>query len=129
MSKMLDPTEDETAMSPRPLRATMTDVMRSGMDVPAARNVSPITWQRHTHTHGDVDNASSPPPDADRFGIADQRLFFVFFLSFYNNVESISIQESIGRLVNADGLLIESNSAGWCRRRSGKSGQDGGETR
>ena len=43
MSKILDPTEEETAMSPSPLRATMTDVIKSGMDVPAARNVKPIT--------------------------------------------------------------------------------------
>lgn len=42
MSKMLLPTELDTAMSPRPLRATITLVMRSGMDVPAARIVSPI---------------------------------------------------------------------------------------
>lgn len=42
MSKMLLPTELDTAMSPRPLRATMTLVMRSGMDVPAARMVKPI---------------------------------------------------------------------------------------
>ena len=42
-SKMLEPTEEETAMSPKPLRATMTLVMRSGMDVPAAKKVRPIT--------------------------------------------------------------------------------------
>lgn len=42
MSKMLLPTELDTAMSPRPLRATITLVMRSGMDVPAARMVRPI---------------------------------------------------------------------------------------
>lgn len=42
-SKMLLPTEDDTAMSPKPFLATMTLVMRSGMDVPAARNVRPIT--------------------------------------------------------------------------------------
>ena len=42
-SKMLEPIEDETAMSPSPARATMTEVSRSGMDVPAARNVRPIT--------------------------------------------------------------------------------------
>ena len=41
-SKMLDPMEEETAMSPSPLRATMTEVMRSGMDVPAARIVRPM---------------------------------------------------------------------------------------
>ena len=42
-SKMLLPTELETAMSPNPFRATITLVIRSGMLVPAARNVSPIT--------------------------------------------------------------------------------------
>ena len=42
-SKMLLPTEEDTAMSPNPFLATMTLVMRSGMDVPAARNVRPIT--------------------------------------------------------------------------------------
>lgn len=40
---MLLPTELETAMSPNPFRATMTLVIRSGMLVPAARNVRPIT--------------------------------------------------------------------------------------
>lgn len=42
MSKMLLPTELDTAMSPMPLRATITLVMRSGMDVPAAKIVRPI---------------------------------------------------------------------------------------
>ena len=42
MSKMLLPTELETAMSPKPFRATITLVMRSGMEVPAARMVSPM---------------------------------------------------------------------------------------
>lgn len=42
MSKMLLPTELDTAMSPRPLRATITLVMRSGMEVPAAKIVRPI---------------------------------------------------------------------------------------
>lgn len=42
MSKMLLPTELDTAMSPMPLRATITLVMRSGMDVPAARIVRPM---------------------------------------------------------------------------------------
>jgi hypothetical protein len=40
---MLEPIEDETAMSPLPWRATITEVSKSGTDVPAARNVSPIT--------------------------------------------------------------------------------------
>lgn len=42
-SKMLLPTELDTAISPNPFRATMTLVMRSGILVPAARNVRPIT--------------------------------------------------------------------------------------
>ena len=42
-SKMLDPTDDDTAMSPNPFLATMTLVIRSGMEVPAARKVRPIT--------------------------------------------------------------------------------------
>ena len=42
-SKMLDPTEDDTAMSPKPFLATMTLVIRSGMEVPAARKVRPMT--------------------------------------------------------------------------------------
>lgn len=42
-SKMLLPTELETAISPYPFRATITLVIRSGMLVPAARNVRPIT--------------------------------------------------------------------------------------
>lgn len=42
-SKMLLPTELDTAMSPNPFRATITLVIRSGMLVPAARNVRPIT--------------------------------------------------------------------------------------
>lgn len=42
MSKMLLPTELDTAMSPKPFRATMTLVMRSGMDVPAASMVNPM---------------------------------------------------------------------------------------
>lgn len=42
MSKMLEPTELDTAISPSPLRATITLVMRSGMEVPAANIVRPI---------------------------------------------------------------------------------------
>lgn len=45
-SKMLLPTELETAMSPNPLRATITEVIKSGMEVPAAKNVRPITCGR-----------------------------------------------------------------------------------
>ena len=40
---MFDPTDEETAMSPNPFLATITLVIRSGMDVPAARKVKPIT--------------------------------------------------------------------------------------
>ena len=36
------PIELDTAMSPRPFLATITDVIKSGTDVPAAKNVSPI---------------------------------------------------------------------------------------
>ena len=42
-SKILLPTELETAISPKPFLATRTEVMRSGIDVPAARNVNPMT--------------------------------------------------------------------------------------
>lgn len=40
---MLLPTELETAMSPKPFLATITDVIKSGIEVPAAKNVKPIT--------------------------------------------------------------------------------------
>lgn len=40
MSKMLLPTQLDTAMSPQPLRATITLVMRSGLDIPAARIIT-----------------------------------------------------------------------------------------
>ncbi len=42
---MFDPTDEETAMSPKPFRATMTDVIKSGIDVPAAKNVRPMTYR------------------------------------------------------------------------------------
>lgn len=45
-SNILLPTELETAISPNPLRATITDVIKSGIEVPAARNVRPITCER-----------------------------------------------------------------------------------
>ena len=44
---MLLPTEDDTAMSPNPFLATITLVIRSGMEVPAARNVKPITYNEN----------------------------------------------------------------------------------
>ena len=43
-SNMLEPTDEETAMSPNPFRATITLVIKSGIEVPAAKNVSPITY-------------------------------------------------------------------------------------
>ena len=46
-SKMLLPTEEDTAMSPKPLRATITEVIRSGIEVPAARKVNPITCRQN----------------------------------------------------------------------------------
>lgn len=45
-SNILLPTELDTAISPNPLRATITDVIKSGIEVPAARNVRPITCVR-----------------------------------------------------------------------------------
>lgn len=42
-SNILLPTELETAISPKPFRATITDVIKSGIEVPAAKNVKPIT--------------------------------------------------------------------------------------
>eukprot|EP00965_Chrysotila_dentata_P080045 2640551-Pleurochrysis_carterae.AAC.1 len=54
MSKTLDPMEDERAMSPWPSRATSTEESASGMDVPAASTVTPITasgMPAHTSAH------------------------------------------------------------------------------
>lgn len=48
-SKMLLPTDEETAISPNPFLATITDVMRSGIEVPAAKKVRPITWEEDRH--------------------------------------------------------------------------------
>ena len=42
-SNMLEPTDDDTAMSPLPCFATKTLVIKSGTDVPAAKNVNPMT--------------------------------------------------------------------------------------
>lgn len=47
-SKILDPTEEDTAMSPRPFLATITEVIKSGMEVPAAKKVSPIIYIKET---------------------------------------------------------------------------------
>lgn len=41
-SKILDPTEEETAMSPSPFLATRTEVIKSGIDVPADSKVNPM---------------------------------------------------------------------------------------
>jgi len=43
ISKTFDPIEFDTAISPYPFLATSTDAMVSGTDVPAAKNVIPIT--------------------------------------------------------------------------------------
>ena len=42
-SKILDPTDEETAISPNPFLATITLVIKSGIEVPAAKKVSPMT--------------------------------------------------------------------------------------
>ena len=42
-SNMLEPTDDDTAISPFPCFATKTLVIKSGTDVPAAKKVKPIT--------------------------------------------------------------------------------------
>jgi len=54
-SKMLLPTELDTAMSPNPFLATITLVMRSGILVPAAKNVRPITCS-FTHARTNDNN-------------------------------------------------------------------------
>lgn len=61
MSNMLEPTELDTAMSPRPFRATITLVIRSGIEVPAAKMVRPIissVTQNVSPTCNDEQNAS-----------------------------------------------------------------------
>lgn len=45
-SNMLLPTELDTAISPKPFLATITEVIKSGIDVPAARKVRPITARK-----------------------------------------------------------------------------------
>merc|ERR1719495_765674 len=42
-SKMLEPMEELTAISPWPCLATSTEVIRSGTEVPAAKKVRPMT--------------------------------------------------------------------------------------
>lgn len=42
ISKILLPIELDTAISPSPIRATITLESKSGTDVPAAKNVNPI---------------------------------------------------------------------------------------
>lgn len=39
---MFEPIEEDTAISPKPCLATITDVNKSGIDVPAARKVKPM---------------------------------------------------------------------------------------
>jgi len=43
ISKILLPIDDDTAISPLPALATITEVNRSGTEVPAANTVRPIT--------------------------------------------------------------------------------------
>merc|ERR1712086_710744 len=50
ISKMLDPMELETAMSPFPCIATMILLSKSGTLVPAASNVNPMTTEGIRHT-------------------------------------------------------------------------------
>ena len=54
-SNMLEPTDEETAMSPNPFRATITLVIKSGIEVPAAKNVSPITYNYQSLRKKDLD--------------------------------------------------------------------------
>merc|ERR1719267_453828 len=42
-SKMLEPIEEDTAISPSPCLATITEDSKSGTEVPAARIVNPMT--------------------------------------------------------------------------------------
>ena len=54
-SNMLDPTDEETAISPNPFLATITLVIKSGIEVPAAKKVKPITWNKFNQ--GDIQSA------------------------------------------------------------------------
>lgn len=67
-SKMLLPTELETAMSPNPLRATITEVIKSGIEVPAAKNVRPITWWRGEEKCFNLQKSDKTPPYDTHFG-------------------------------------------------------------
>lgn len=67
-SKMLLPTELETAMSPNPLRATITEVIKSGMEVPAAKNVRPITWGRKKRSVSISKSSDKTPRHDTHFG-------------------------------------------------------------
>lgn len=68
---MLLPTELDTAMSPNPLRATITEVIKSGMDVPAARKVRPMTYskkrKRKTGHTGLISGAEASSPHKEIF--------------------------------------------------------------
>ena len=57
---MLLPTEEETAMSPNPFLATITDVIKSGIEVPAARKVKPITCEEQSIVRYHSDNMKGP---------------------------------------------------------------------
>ena len=57
---MLLPTEEETAMSPNPFLATITDVIKSGIEVPAARKVKPITCEEQSIVQYHSDNMKGP---------------------------------------------------------------------
>mmetsp|Transcript_74958 Transcript_74958/g.217581 ORF Transcript_74958/g.217581 Transcript_74958/m.217581 type:complete len:226 (+) Transcript_74958:584-1261(+) len=56
MSKMFEPIDEETAMSPSPFIATATEDTASGIDVPAARIVKPMM----TEAEQDPRNTMSP---------------------------------------------------------------------
>merc|ERR1719464_1654511 len=49
MSKILLPMDELTAISPMPIFATITELNKSGTDVPAAKKVSPITSSGTPH--------------------------------------------------------------------------------
>jgi len=76
ISKMLLPIELETAISPCPCLDTMTEVRRSGMLVPAAIKVTPITWegmfQLHATTvaHYTIKNEKAPSHIIDPINVS-----------------------------------------------------------
>lgn len=63
-SKMFEPTELDSAMSPNPFFATITLVSRSGIDVPAASRVSPMIamekgWYMYIVENGQIEGEAS----------------------------------------------------------------------